>query len=162
MKRLVLPISLLICAQAALFFAAPAAHAFDPGLPPIEQSKAYGQFQQRPFSDLSVLIYLIDRFKEAELDIVYDGHYFPAPMAARLAKWFLGVQYRKERPVEWIMKWCNVTVPNGVLIWVKDGKNKYRLSREILLDELKELEKACMEDPAFQQKAGGAVSCKVL
>jgi len=135
------------------------AAAFDAGLPPQTESIAYEQFAERPFNDLSVLIYLIDRFKESRLEIIYDGHYFPAPMASLVAKWFLGVQYRGETPREWILKWCTRTVPKGTVIWVRDEKGNFKHSHDILYEELKQLHEACTRDARFQGEEGAA--CRI-
>ena len=131
-----------------VIFPVPAA-AFDAGMPPISESKAYRQFLERPFSDLSVLIYLIDRFRETPIEIVYDRHYFPAALAAGVAKWFLAVQYRKETPSQWVRKWCSDSVPGGEPIWVKDGRGAFARSHDVLMNELHNLQEVCAQDPKF-------------
>lgn len=114
--------------------------------PPILESKAYQQFKTRPVSDLSKLIYLIDRFGTTKVEIVYNGHYYKAVFAASLAKFFLSQNYRKETVDQWIMKWCNVSIPSGNLIWVRFPDNKFKLSRDVLKGELIELENAMKRD----------------
>lgn len=114
--------------------------------PPIVESKAYQQFKTRPVSDLSKLIYLIDRFGATKIEIVYNGHYYKSIFAASLAKFFLSQNYRKETVDQWIMKWCNVSIPSGNLIWVKFPNNKFKLSRDVLRAELVELEAAMKAD----------------
>ena len=113
---------------------------------PLKESKAYQQFVLRPVSDFSKLAYLIDRFMDSDLEIVYDGHYYKAPFAARVARWFLARNYKKQTPEEWIMQWCNASVPEGNLIWVKLPNGKFRLSREILLDELHALNRTISQE----------------
>ena len=129
----------------ASFFSNPIAFADDqnlyPGFPPIEESKAYQFYKARPITEYSEVIYLIDRFVDAQVEVVYDGRYFSAKFVSRLARWFLARNYRKETAEQWIMKWCNTSVPAGNLVWVKMPNQKFKLSREILLDELKALRK---------------------
>jgi len=124
------------------FLSAPVSSAaeFDPGVPPLEESWAFKQFAIRPRSDLSVLIYLIDRFKEAKIKIVYGGNYFDAPFAANIARWFLKARYQGENPREWIHRWCDRDIITGKPIWVKDARGEFKMSRDVLMDELKALE----------------------
>lgn len=122
-------------------FAAAATHTQTPysGLQPLLESQAYKQYRNRPVSELSKIIYLIDRFMNSDIEVLYDGHYFKAQFAGRVARWFLAAHYRKEKAEQWIMRWCNTTVPAGNLIWVKLPDGSFVLSREILLEELKKL-----------------------
>ena len=108
-------------------------------LPPILESKAYEQFKRRPVSDLSKLIYLIDRFGPSGAEIYYDGHYFKAPFAAWVAKAFLARNYKKESVQDWIMKWCHTSI-GGELIYARFPDGKFRRSSEVLLEESKALE----------------------
>ncbi len=116
------------------------------GFEPARESPAYRQFKLRNISDFSKLAYLIDRFGTTDVQIIYDNHYFKAPFVARVARWFLNRNYRKETPPEWIMRWCNTAIPSGNLIWVKLPDGKFRLAREVLLEELTALEKMIAED----------------
>lgn len=108
-------------------------------LPPIEESKAWQQFKTRPVSELSKLIYLIDRFGGSKIEIVYDGRYYKAAFGAQLAKFFLAQNYKKETVDAWIKKWCSVSM-GGNLIWVKFPDNRFKLSRDVLKQEIEALE----------------------
>ncbi|MBI3314128.1 MAG: hypothetical protein HYZ83_07835 [Candidatus Omnitrophica bacterium] len=110
------------------------------GFTPTKDSQAYTEFIKRPVSEHSKLLYLIDRFGDADVQIVYDGHYFSAPFAARVARWFISRNYKKEPAQKWIMRWCNTTIARGNLIWVKLPNEKFRLAREVLVEELKSLD----------------------
>ncbi len=112
----------------------------------IRESKAYQQYRLRPESNFSKLVYLIDRFFVCDIEIVYDGHYFKAQFAARIARWFLATNYKKEAPKDWILRWCNVTIPKGTPIYVKLPNGKFRLAREILTEEIEELERTVKQD----------------
>ena len=120
---------------------------FDADLSPIEDTKAYKMFLMRPYSELSKIVFLIDRFKESKVKVVYDDIYFDAAFAARVAKWFLSQHYRKENAREWIMLYCNQSLVDHKLIWVADEKGGFKLSREVLLSALQELEEVCAHDP---------------
>lgn len=135
---------LLLIVQGTLF--AEGILALYPSFTPLHESAAYQQFRNRPVSELSKLIYLIDRFGASDIEVLYDGHYFSAVFSARVARWFLSRHYRRENTEQWIMRWCNTTVPAGNLIWVKLPDGKFALAREILLQELKDLELAISQE----------------
>ena len=123
----------------ALFAEAAAPPPLYSGLSHLTESQAYQQYRNRPVSELSKIIYLIDRFMNSGIEILYDGHYFSAQFSGRVARWFLATHYRKENAEQWVMRWCNTTVPAGNLIWVKLPDGKFLLAREVLLSELKKL-----------------------
>src|SRR3989338_5969742 len=99
----------------------------------IEDSPAFEQFLMRPKSELSKILFLIERFGDQSVEIRYDHHYYTAEFSARVARWFLTRNYKKETGHQWIMKWCNRSVPGGNLIWVKLPSGKSRMAREVLL-----------------------------
>ena len=110
------------------------------------ESRAYQQYRLRPDSNFSKLIYLIDHFSVCDIEIVYDGHYFKAPFVARVARWFLATHYKKETTKEWILRWCSTTIPQGTPIYVKLPNGKFRLAREVLTEQLEELDRAAKKD----------------
>ena len=133
---------LVFCDNQAVSFA---------GFPPIDESTAYQQYQTRPVSELSKIIYLVDRFVDSKIQIKYDDHYYSAPFTARVARWFVSIRYKNETAKDWILKWCNTSVPAGNLIWVKFPDGHFRLAREILLNELTALEKKMKEQQTSSQ-----------
>ena len=116
-----------------------------PKFPPMQESIAYQQFRTRPLTENSKLLYLIDRFAASDIEISYDGHYYSAEFTGRVARWFLARRYQHETAEQFIMKWCNASIPGGNLIWVKFPKGRFRLAREVLLEELKVLNKLLAE-----------------
>lgn len=110
------------------------------GFEPPLQSKAYEQFQLRPRSDLSKLIYLIDRFVDSKIQVQYEKHYYPAFFAARIARAFLPAHYKNEKPEAWVMQWCSTSFPSGDPIWMKFPDGSFKLGREVMIDELKLLD----------------------
>ncbi len=119
----------------------------------IRESKAYKLFRTRPTSEFSKLLYLIDRFSEEDIQIVYDGHYFTTRFVSRLARWFLSRKYHSETSSEWILRWCNTTVPKGNYIWVKFPDGRFRRAREILVEELRRLDQVVQEDKPKEEVA---------
>lgn len=111
------------------------------GFQPLAESMAYQQYQRRPKTDLSKLLFLIDRFGQSKVEIIYDGFHFPAAKAAGMARWFLSRNYKKQTPEAWIFQWCNTTVPRGKIILVKLPDGSTELGREVLLGELAALER---------------------
>ena len=85
---------------------------------PIEQSRAYQLFKTRTPNELSKLIFLIDRFKDAKIKFVYEGIEYPPSFVARLARWFLSTHYHGEKSTKWIMLWCNKSFSSRQLISV--------------------------------------------
>ncbi len=69
-----------------------------------------------------------------------------------MARWFIARRYRKETVEQFINKWCNATVPGNNLIWVKFPNGDFKLSKEILTSELKQLEETITQDLASKKK----------
>ncbi len=113
---------------------------FNPEIDPLEQSRAYKLFLTRPQNELSKLVFLIDRFKDSKIKIIYDGIEYSPPFVAKLARWFLPSHYHDEKAEKWIMVWCNKSYSERRLVWVKDPNENVKLAREVLLGELKVLE----------------------
>lgn len=116
-----------------------------PSFTPIRESKAYQKFATRPLTDFSKLLYLIDRFGDADISINYDGQTYTAKFAITVARWFLARNYKKQTPQQWINQWCTKSIGNKT-IFVKLPNGKFRPSREILMDELKALEEIVREN----------------
>lgn len=126
------------------------AFAVYPGLGPIKESNAYKQYSMRPKSELSKLLYLIDRFGTIDADILYDGIHYRTGWVAGFARVFITRSYHNETAKDWIMKWCNRSVLKGELIWAEFPNKKVQLGREVLLNELKALDALPAEAPAVQ------------
>lgn len=133
-----------------------------PGFEPVRESPAYRQFKLRAVSDFSKLLYLIDRFGSSDIQILYDNHYFKASFVARVSRWFLNRNYRKETPEEWVMRWCNTSFPAGNLIWIRLPSGKFRLAREVLFEELATLEKIIAEEDLKIAEASMAKVAEII
>ncbi len=116
-----------------------------PGIPPTLESKAFEQFMLRPTTELSKIIYLIDRFSDSKIEILYEDHYYSALFASRVARFFLPRHYRQEAAEHWVLTWCSTSIPSGSPIWVKFEDGSFKLAREVLLEELKSIEEILLE-----------------
>lgn len=123
--------------------------AFNYEFPPIEDTPAYRQFSRRPSSELTKLLYLIDRFKDTQVIVVYNGANYQAPEAARIAKKFLMSNYKRETAEFWIRKYCFRSEPANRWILFKAPDGSVGKAGEILLSELKLLD-------SLNKKAGKA------
>ncbi len=131
---------------------------FDPQLEVLKDSKAYQVYKSRTdsSSELTKLIYLIDRFQKANMTIIYDGIEYKPDFVARMARWFLPSHYHNESAEKWIMVWCNKSYSFRQLIWVKDSKEHCKLAREILLEELKRLDETKANESEVVKKPSAA------
>lgn len=117
-----------------------------PGFSSIRESKAYKKFAVRPLSNLSKIHYLIDRFGESEIQIVYDNQTYAAPFVTTIARWFLARNYKKQTPEEWIQQWCSRSLVSNRLIHAKLPDGEFLLAKDILLQEITELEHVVREN----------------
>lgn len=117
-----------------------------PGFPSIRESKAYKKFAVRPLSNLSKLLYLVDRFGESEIEIVYDNQTYKASFANTVVRWFLARNYKKQTPEEWIQKWGSYTIGSNKLIYAKLPNGEFRIAKEILMEEMALLEQTLREN----------------
>lgn len=137
---------LTLCLEPVWAAALASTHPLD--LPPIHESMAYRNFKRRRPSEISRLVYLIDRYKGADLRVIYDGAPYENEVAVRVARWFLPRYYNNEKAEAWIVRYCSTTFPldNPIYFEFPDGRRK--LAREMLLEELAALAKADEEKTA--------------
>ena len=109
------------------------------GLPPIEESRAFQKYKKRVKTELSRLIYLLDRFNTSDIEIKIDGNTYRSELAFPFAKAFLAVYYKKEKAELWIQKYCyRSPFTNEIMLGcVKD--EKCIPGRDLLLNELEVL-----------------------
>jgi hypothetical protein len=129
----------------ALFLWAGRGLAFNYELSPLEESSAYRQFSRRPSSELTKLLYLIDRFKDTQVIVVYDGANYEAREAARIAKKFLMSNYKKETAEFWVRKYCFRSESANRWILFKAPDGSAGKAGEILLAELELLHRFTKE-----------------
>ncbi len=111
-------------------------------LPPLLESQAFARYRTRIKTELSKLIYLLDRFNDPQMEIKIDGNTYRSEMAFPFAKVFLAMNYRKEKADVWIQKYCyRSPFTNQVMLGCIKGE-KCVPGRDLLLDELQALRKA--------------------
>lgn len=110
------------------------------GYQPAGESLAFKNFNDRPKNDRSRIVYLIDRFANADVEVIYGGYRMHAKFASNICRWFLGINYKEQTPKEWTYQWCNRTVPGGELIWVVFADGSRKPARDVLVWEIEKLE----------------------
>ncbi len=118
-------------------------------LPPLAESKAFEQYLKRPQNDLSKLLYLVDRFGNTNIEILYENTYYKALLVSRTVRFFLAIHYKGETAEHWIKQWCTTSIPSGKPVWAKFPDGSFKLARELFLEELDSLAKAIQKnDPS--------------
>jgi len=108
--------------------------------PSVEQSAAYQQYVKRPKSELSKLIYLMDRFRDSKVQAIYDGNPYDATEAANLTHKYLARNYKKDQSAEhWVKIHSYSSLPAGNIIYIQFSNGQKRPARDVLLEELKTL-----------------------
>ncbi len=124
---------------AALFFlTAAAAFSTSVVLPPYQETNAYKQYQRRPKSELSKLVYLMDRFKGSAYTVIFNQVEYDSEVALKHAKSYIAKNYDKENASEWI-KEHSYRSPSGQIIYLKDPDGKTQPLRDALISELKRI-----------------------
>ena len=108
---------------------------------PLAESRAYKRYSNRPKSELSKLIFLIDRFKDMGVRIRYDGLEYDANYAARITKKYLARRYRRENAKEWVQKHSYRSIHAGEIIYVIFPDGSEEALREVFISELNAVEK---------------------
>ena len=109
----------------------------------LKQSSAYKRYAQRPKSELSKLLFLMERFRSMEASIVFDGFEYDANKSSRMGKKYLMKNYKKKETAEkWIQLHTYRSPKKGEVIYIKLRNGTYDTLRNALLQEMKALEKA--------------------
>lgn len=111
-------------------------------LPPFRESEAYHRYQGRSPSELSKLLYLMDRFRNTQFQVIYEGTTYDSNQAVDYARRYLASHYHQEKAERWIKDHAYRSGPGGRVIYMKYPDGKKRPARDVLLDELKALEQA--------------------
>lgn len=105
----------------------------------IKSGYAFAQFENRPVSELSKLLYLIDRLGERDVEIRYGSHSYRSKLISGIARWYLSRHYKKERAEDWLQKWCYRTLRSGNPVWIKLDDGSLRSAKEVIKEELDHL-----------------------
>ncbi len=117
------------------------------GLPSLDQSIAYQGLLQRPITEVSKINYLIERFKDSNAEIDYGGHYYNPKDISRFVQMFIVLHYDEhETARDWILKYANRSIPKGEPIWIRLSNGRFCQSKDVLMGELDDLEKALVKN----------------
>jgi len=120
----------------------PAAGMAVSALGPLKTSAAFSQYQKRPKTELSKLIFLMDRFKGCPAEVIYDGQHYDSDFALKAAKSYKASHNKKKQAAEeWIRENAYRSDPGRQVILYKEPKREPRPLRDILLGELEALKK---------------------
>jgi len=133
MKNLSIAVFLFCFSFSSLIFAE---------IPPIEDSRAFTRYKNRIKTDLSRLVYLMERFNLPGLEIRIDGNIYPASLAFPFARAYLALNYNREKAEDWIEKHCYRSPFTNEVMLVRVDGGEYQVGRDFLLRELEALKAA--------------------
>jgi len=111
-------------------------------LEPLKTSAAFSQYQKRPKTELSRLIFLMDRFKGCPAEVIYNGSHYDSEFALKTAKSYMAKHYKKKQAADvWIRENAYRSDPGRQVILYKEPNGEPRPLRDVLLEELEELKK---------------------
>jgi len=128
MKKTILSFMVLAVLSASAF-----------ALEPIQESTAFKKYQNRTPTELSKLIYLLDRFNTVDTEIQIDGNIYTAEKAFPYGKSFLAKNYKKENAADWLREHCYRTKDENKVIYIRAYGEKFRPFRDVLIEELERL-----------------------
>lgn len=138
--------AMLLCTVVSLVISTAFSGTSSSWLPPIRESGAYQQFAKRTYSELSKLLYLIDRYKDTAILVIYDGAPYDTAICLRVVRWFLPRYYHNERAEEWVKRYCSTSILFGNPIFVKLPDGTRVLATNFLLEELRTLKEVYETD----------------
>lgn len=106
-------------------------------LTPASESEAYERFKRRKSkTELSKLLYLMDRFKVADFKVRYAGSWYDATWAMKQARSYLKRYYDGEDSSEFVHKHAYRPRFGDGIVYLKLADGEVRLLRDALLEEL--------------------------
>ncbi len=123
-------------------FYAPFCHADSASgiLVPYQQSPAYQQYQKRPKSELSKILYLMDRFRERrDFKVVLSQVEYDSEQSLKYAKDYIARHYHQEKAKEWVMENA-YRGSDGNIFYLKYPDGQQKILRDALVEELKRIE----------------------
>ncbi len=126
-----------------LFFAVAASTIWAYGSAALDSSKAYQKFTKRPLNELSKLVFLIDRFEELNVTVVFGNHEYTAEESSRYAKRYLAQHFQNSQSAaSWLKLNCYRVPETKDIIYFKGSDKKLTIARDVLLNELAQLNQA--------------------
>jgi hypothetical protein len=106
-------------------------------LPPAEESEAFRQYLRRPRIELAKLIYLMDRFRSSDFEVIYDGNTYDVGTAVNYAKGYIAEHHKRDEKADhWVKVHAYRSDPGGKIIYAKASNGKRYIVRDLLLKEL--------------------------
>ena len=109
---------------------------------PRNLSSAYQHYAQRPKSEFSKLLYLIDRLRENNFEVVYNGRCYQTRPLGSLIKQYLFLNYKNEKAEHWILQHAYRSQTRSCIIYLKDPTGNSLVLKDVLLEELNTLPQA--------------------
>lgn len=106
---------------------------------PIQDSKAFKKYQNRSPSELSKLVFLLDRFNTPETEIQIEGNIYTSEEAFPFGKDYLKKNYSDEKAVDWLREHCYRTKGANEIIYVRLKGGEFRPFRDVMIEELENL-----------------------
>lgn len=110
-------------------------------LPPIQASDAYQRYAHRPPSEFAKLLYLVDRFWGTPYKVIYDGTAYETNLPKAQIMLYLLRNYKNETAMAWIQANIYRSEPCNNIVYIKNPGGKIQIARDLLLKELKALER---------------------
>jgi hypothetical protein len=108
-------------------------------LPSPQESPAYKQYLKRPKTELSKILYLLERLKMQNLKILYNGKVFEPCQILTIVKAHIALTYKKEKAQDWIQVNAYKSRSKGQVIYLEYPNGQRRILRDVLLEELASL-----------------------
>jgi hypothetical protein len=105
-------------------------------LTPFRESEAFQRYLRGPRSELAKLLFLINRFRDTEYKVIFNGNTYDANTAVKYARDFIYKRYRNEPAGRWVKIHAYRSDPGGKIIYLKDPEGAMRPVRDALLEEL--------------------------
>ena len=102
--------------------------------------RAMQQYDLRPVSELSKILYLLDLFQGTDIVIVYDGMEYNSKVALKYSREYVARHYKNQKAKDWILKNASKSLESMKPIYVKNAEGILKPLSEVLVEELKKLE----------------------
>ncbi len=129
---------LSICAFFIMLTLTPFAYGDAVQLSPYQESQAYKTYQRRPKTELSKLVYVMDRYKSSDYKVIFDKVEYDSLTALKYAKNYVAKHYKKQNAEDWIKDHAYRS-PSGQVIYLKEPSGKTKNLRDALIEELQPL-----------------------
>jgi len=110
-----------------------------------KESQAYQRYHLRPKTELSRLLYLMDRFVGTPIQVIYNGNAYDADRAVKYARGYIARHYQNENVELWIQRNTYRSNPEGRIIYFRYPDGSRRPARDALLEELDKLDRGAAD-----------------